>query len=463
MKFGVTFRLVALAAGVGLMGLLIGLMTLNSQRQANDLRGRLSQVDSESFRISDQFETFLRALNDAFYQYGDTKLPTDWEQFQKSSQELNDWIDLHKSNLTSQREHALMRQIDVAYDDYLAVAATLRARLAQRTLTGQRVTMEDYADLRKQSQKLFNLGQELAEAHFASRHDLVAQANQTITKLRVLVLISLSGLFVLGGLLAFTVYRDMISPLRTKLVETQHLAERREKLASLGLLAAGVAHEIRNPLTAIKAALFMQRKKFAAGTEEFADAQVVEREILRLERIVNDFLLFARPAKPQLAALNASSTLVEVQTLLTPQLTRNGIQLVLEESPPASINADAAQLKQVLINLIQNAADAVGEGGVIKLRSRPDRKRIQNQEQNVVVLEVADNGKGISPEVQKRLFDPFYTTKDTGTGLGLSIAAGIVQQHGGALQYQTQVDYGTTFGIILPQAANERGGKDTVD
>ena len=151
-----------------------------------------------------------------------------------------------------------------------------------------------------------------------------------------------------------------------------------------------------------------------------------------------------------------------MHALLAPQLAKNNIQLVLEEPPPLRITADQAQIEQVLINLVQNAADAIGREGTVKLRARADRKRIGNKETNVVVLEVADNGKGIAPEVQQRLFDPFFTTKEAGTGLGLCIAAGIVQKHGGAIQYQTQVDYGTTFGIILPGTADyERRGQDT--
>jgi signal transduction histidine kinase len=267
-----------------------------------------------------------------------------------------------------------------------------------------------------------------------------------------MILASLGCLFVLGGLLALVVYRDMIAPMRVQLVESRALAERHEKLASLGMLAAGVAHEIRNPLTAIKAALFMQQRKVHPGSQEQSDAKVVEREILRLERIVNDFLLFAKPAEPELATLQAVTPLREVQELLEPQFSRRGIKLELEESPPLRIRADLAQLKQALINLVQNAADAAGRDGAVKLRARRDRKRLQNSDKNVVVLEVSDNGKGIPPEIQKRLFDPFFTTKDTGTGLGLSIAAGIVEKHRGALQYQTRVDYGTTFGIILPEA-----------
>jgi len=116
------------------------------------------------------------------------------------------------------------------------------------------------------------------------------------------------------------------------------------------------------------------------------------------------------------------------------------------------VNVDAAQIKQVLINLVQNAADSIGQDGTITLRARQARKPLLNGEKNTVVLEVSDTGKGITAEAQKRLFDPFFTTKDNGTGLGLSIAARIVQKHGGVLQYQTQVNRGTTFGILLPQA-----------
>jgi len=246
------------------------------------------------------------------------------------------------------------------------------------------------------------------------------------------------------------VYRQLIAPLRVKLVESQALIERHEKLASLGMLAAGVAHEVRTPLTALKTALFIQHKRFQPGSAEHADALVIERELTRLERVVNDFLQFARPAEPDLGPLSADYPLQEVQSLLAPRLAPKGIQLVNEDSPPMTINADASQIQQVIINLVQNAADSISGSGTITLRARLDRKRISNGETDVVILEVADTGKGIEPEVEKRLFDPFFSTKETGTGLGLSIAARIVQMHGGALQYQTQVSRGTTFGIVLP-------------
>jgi signal transduction histidine kinase len=315
-------------------------------------------------------------------------------------------------------------------------------------------TMDEYTDLRKESQRLYQLGQELSRAHLASRDQVMARVGVVTTELRVLMLISLGLLFWFALALAYAVYRDMILPLRVKLVESETLRERQEKLASLGVLAAGIAHEIRNPLTAIKAALFVQQKRFQPDTQEAADVKVIDREILRLERIVNDFLLFARPGDSKLVSMTADIPLREVQALLAPQLAGNNIQLVLDGTPPLQIAAAADQIKQVLINLVRNAAEASAQNGVVKLRARADRRRLAGKETNVVILEVEDNGKGIPAEAQKRLFDPFFTTKDSGTGLGLSIAASLVQSHGGALEYQTAPGLGTTFGVVLPAPAS---------
>src|SRR5262249_48788097 len=157
----------------------------------------------------------------------------------------------------------------------------------------------------------------------------------------------LGMLFVFGIALAFGVYRHLIAPLRVKLVESQALIERQEKLASLGMLAAGVAHEIRNPLTAIKASLFLQQKKLAQGVGDPAELEPTQREILRLGRIVNNFLQFPRPADPKLPTILAQQPLQEVQGLLAGQLAKADIRLVREESPPMRIRADLEQLKQV--------------------------------------------------------------------------------------------------------------------
>jgi signal transduction histidine kinase len=137
---------------------------------------------------------------------------------------------------------------------------------------------------------------------------------------------------------------------------------------------------------------------------------------------------------------------------LQPQLEKSAIKLEMEASGQGWVRADNQQIKQVLINLIQNSADSIGRGGVIKLRVSSLSGPARNGSDGTVALEVSDTGKGIPPEVQQRLFDPFFTTKEGGTGLGLPIAARIVDKHGGKLDYQTARNRGTTFRILLPQA-----------
>jgi signal transduction histidine kinase len=122
------------------------------------------------------------------------------------------------------------------------------------------------------------------------------------------------------------------------------------------------------------------------------------------------------------------------------------------------LRADSGHLKQVLINLVSNAAEAMDGAGTVTLRARAARAALGGRETDAVVLEVIDTGKGIPPEVEKRLFDPFFSTKETGTGLGLPIAARIVERHGGMLQYQTRPGHGTTFGVVLRREINDIAG-----
>jgi signal transduction histidine kinase len=234
-------------------------------------------------------------------------------------------------------------------------------------------------------------------------------------------------------------------------LQAERLLERQEKLATLGTLTASIAHEIRNPLTSLKARLYTLDKHLQAVPAARKDTEIISSEISRLERILQDALSFARPADPKLESLAADTLLREVQGLMSTSLESRTVQVLVESGSGLHIRADSGHLKQVLINLIHNGADAIVGAGKVTLRARAGRASLGGRETDAVILEVIDTGKGIPPEVEKRLFDPFFSTKETGTGLGLPIAARIVERHGGMLQYQTWLGHGTTFGVVLPR------------
>ncbi len=285
--------------------------------------------------------------------------------------------------------------------------------------------------------------------------DRSAEARETLRRFRTWLVISSGGALVLAIVLGRAVHREMIAPLQRRLVETHAVLARQEKLAALGVLAAGVAHEIRNPLTAIKARLFSQRKRLDPGSPELHDAELINGEINRLEQIVKNFLLFARPAEPHREEVEVGEFLEQVRELVLLELEPRGTELRVES--PAGLRAalDPAQLRQVMLNLIRNAAESLGHGGVVTLRARETFLPFAQRRTPAVALEVEDNGPGIPPDVQQRLFDPFFTTKESGTGSGLAIAERITEKHGGTLQFRALSPQGAIFSVILPAAAEQ--------
>jgi signal transduction histidine kinase len=448
MKPNILFRIITFFTTITLLAALIGWAALTSWQRTGELQEHLSAQQWKSFQIADHLPQTVLGLNIMLLRYAADREAKDWDDFQAASLELKNWIDAQRPIVSSKEERPLLDQIKTVYTDYLTAADSIHTKVyGNRT---HYFRLVEFADFEKQSKNVLDLGGQLAKVRQAALDSFQRESTKSIGSLRFTLLGSLVLLLVAGGWLAVVVYRDMIAPLQVQLVESRQLAEQQEKLASLGMLAAGVAHEIRNPLTAIKAWLYLQQKHLKRGTPEFADAELIGGEINRLERIVRDFLQFARPSAPQFTVVPAEQPLREVQMLMQPGLEKNGIKLVVAGVVNASLNIDPQQIKQVLLNLVQNAAESIGQNGTVTLRARRGEKRINDRQQEVVILEVGDTGKGIPPEVEKRLFDPFFTTKDTGTGLGLSIAARIVEKHHGALQYQKQADCGAIFGIILP-------------
>jgi signal transduction histidine kinase len=457
MHSAMKLRLLGFVLAIALLAGLIVWAVLTSSRRVEESRTQVTLAQSESSRIASYLQKSILDLNDRLLKFAIHHDSNDWARFESDWVALNTWID--QQHLTAPAEEQVLAEINAAYDDYHEAAATIERTV--RSSVGTTVPAGEFARFQDQAARLLSLSFKLAETHRQTLVSSLAGSSASLAHLRTILFGALFVLLAFGVWLAVVVYHHLIAPLKVRLVESQALLERQEKLAALGVLAAGVAHEIRNPLTAIKAWLFMHQKKLQPGTQEQADADIVANELNRLERIVKDFLLFARPSEPELQVVSANQPLQEVRELLARQLERSNIQLVLENGSPAWIKVDPQQLKQVLINLVQNAADAIGENGSVTLRVKLDHKRLGERDTDVVILEVADTGKGIPAEIAKRLFDPFFSTKESGTGLGLSIAARIIEKHGGVLQYKTQVNHGTTFGIVLRRIENHEDQNST--
>jgi signal transduction histidine kinase len=239
------------------------------------------------------------------------------------------------------------------------------------------------------------------------------------------------------------------------------------KLAALGRLMAGVAHEVKNPLNAMTIHLELLRNKLtrvpvpalsgapgasgpalerAPSADVAKHVDIISREITRLDQVLNGFLRFARPDELRLQPLRLETVVSDIVTTIAPEAERMRIT-VRSECPHnlPDVNADAAMLRQAVLNLALNACQAMPDGGILKIACRAGaRGRVE--------VDVEDTGVGIAPENLQKIFDLYFTTKETGTGIGLSMVYRIVQLHDGEVEVQSTPGRGTRFRLVLPQA-----------
>ena len=218
--------------------------------------------------------------------------------------------------------------------------------------------------------------------------------------------------------------------------------ERRERLKSVGILAAGMAHEIKNPLTSIKTFAEYLPKKY--NDPEFREkfSRIVVDEVDRVNNIVEQLLEFSKPSDPNLKPVLIAELLDQTVSLLNNNMLRHGIELSKHLDPYAIVLADPNQLKQVFLNILLNSIQSMPSGGKLSIIARAEATA-------EIKVTISDTGCGISAEQLTHVFDPFYTTKEDGTGLGLAIVHGIITKHGGKIQMESEPGKGTTVNVTL--------------
>ena len=237
---------------------------------------------------------------------------------------------------------------------------------------------------------------------------------------------------------------EKIRKITSDLKKTEAQLIRSEKLAALGQLAAGIAHEIRNPLTSINILIHSIAEKFPSIDSNQEDFKVLEEEIHRINEIVDQFLRFAKPAPPLLQKADLVSIVEEILQLLRPQIDKQNIAVEKEFQPLPIILMDREQMKQAILNLLMNAIQAMPGGGHLELSGR------NSEEGQWIYISIRDSGTGISEEDMSKLFDPFFSTKEGGIGLGLSITHRIIDQHHGKIEVESAPGKGTLFTVWLP-------------
>jgi PAS domain S-box-containing protein len=260
--------------------------------------------------------------------------------------------------------------------------------------------------------------------------------------------ISLSPLARPEGLLVTAVIRDITERKRLQQIQRERDLLRAEQLMAIGQVAAGVAHELRNPLTSIKGLVQVNRKEAESHGVPTEDLRVIEQEIRRMERTLQTFLDFARPPKPERRLYDVTPLVERVLALVKGRAGKQKVALDFHRpEQPLTLELDRDQIQQLILNLTLNALDAMPQGGVLEIAALAPAE-------GWAELHVSDTGPGIAAELLPRIFDPFVSSKETGLGLGLAVSRRIAEDHGGSLAAENRPSGGARFVLRLPATAS---------
>ena len=501
MKHGLLVRMTAPLVAVSVLLLLLGTVTAwyvhRLQKNASDTLA----LNVLSIRAAEELEIGLREIRTHINQFLLTGDRAHLAAVPEQRQLTDYWLKHAVQRAGTKREQALMSEVQEGYQRFLAefeqivasdVAKDARAELMD--LVSAVLTVDilkpahDYLDLNEQmiAEKI-QAGEVLADrmvlgllslatcgpiAGLLAGFVIAHRVSRTLVELSVPVRDAAGQLSDVVGPITFAGRKfeelptlaqglaEQVAAVVERLQESQREVLRNEQLAAVGQLAAGVAHELRNPLQSMQLLVQSATAEGETGCLRGRDLTVLQEAVDRVKRSVQAFLDFARPPALEKQPTDLRAILQQTAELVTGRLRRQGTSLSCDmPSKPVIVEADPDQMRQLVLNLLLNALDAVATGGRVSVRlripcSEPNGSAAvagQAASDAWVAMEISDDGRGLPAELGDRIFDPFVTTKDTGVGLGLAICRRVTEAHGGRLEASDRSPMGATFTVRLPR------------
>jgi len=478
--------LIAVLASVNLSG---SFLTLWYGSQTQNRYKSLIDQNISALMAAQKLETAL-VMQKGLLTYYFLTSSSDWlEQLKDRENEFKQWLEKARNANFIKEAGPIINEIESRYIRY----AFDRGEVIKLYKEGDREEgVKRHWEVRSQFFAIFDLAEKFKQIHEKS---IEAQRNilrESARNVFLFVLAEIFGIVILTVVLTFTIIKQVMGPIREILLKTdnkkthvqigneikdlsrvvndmaadidqarlnleksrEHLAQS-EKLATVGKLAAGMAHSVRNPLTSVKMRMFSLERSLQLNAVQKDDLEVISEEIRHIDTILRNFLEFARPPKLLFQMVSPSDVIDMTIELLRHRFEtyKTSIQVKRRERLPR-IPADSDQLKEVLVNLMINACEAMGEGGTIRIFEELEQHEFFG---DAIKIQIEDSGPGISEEILEKIFEPFFSIKEEGSGLGLSIARRIIEDHGGEILVASQEGKGATFCIVLPMKENIDG------
>jgi signal transduction histidine kinase len=449
------------------------------------MEGLLSQLIDRNVAAFQTAEALQLALvnQKGFVSYYFQDSDTTWlKHLEESRRIFDDRLKEAAALAETETEARTVGKIEAEYIEY----TTLKDRVIEHYLDGNRETgLILHKQVRQHFFRVLQLCDDYKTFHAVNIDEVKDQSLSQAGRLRVIAGSAILCVLFLAVLLSFVLVNQILGPVRRLALETdpdssnpgsddevkalsrsvrglleefdftqteleksrEHLVQS-EKMAALGKLSAGMAHSIRNPLTSVKMRLFSLQRSLDLTRLQKEDLQVISEEILHIDAIVQNFLEFSRPPRLRMQKISPSEIVNHVVRLLSHRFELAGVECRVDRKEVLPrIQCDPERLKEALVNLLENACEAMVSGGSIVIQEEAVGSHLTS---GAAVVRVSDDGPGILEPIRKRIFQPFFSTREEGTGLGLSIATRIIREHGGTLELAPEEAVGATFVITLP-------------